>query len=53
MIEGKSAGESFGRSFDLTRGHFWRVLGIIVLTILIYFGFEIVLASSSSRSPTG
>ena len=44
VIEGKSAGESFGRSFDLTRGHFWRVLGVIVLAVLIYFGFEIVLA---------
>ena len=43
VIEGKSAGESFGRSFDLTR-HFWRVLGIVVLTVVIYFGFEIVLA---------
>jgi hypothetical protein len=44
VIEGKSAGESFGRSFDLVRGHFWRVLGIIVLTVLIYAGFEIVLS---------
>jgi Fe2+ transport system protein B len=44
VIEGKSAGESFGRSIDLVRGHFWRVLGIIVLTVLIYFGFQIVLA---------
>ncbi len=44
VIEGKSAGESFGRSFDLTRGHFWRVLGIIVLTALIYIGFAIILA---------
>jgi len=43
VIEGKSAGESFGRSFDLVRGHFWRVLGVIVLAVLIYFGFEIVL----------
>jgi len=44
VLEGKSAGESFGRSFELTRGHFWRVLGIIVLAVVIYFGFEIVLA---------
>ena len=44
VIEGKSAGESFGRSFDLTRGHFWRVLGVVVLTLLIYFGFQIVLS---------
>ncbi|TML17631.1 MAG: hypothetical protein E6G31_00295 [Actinobacteria bacterium] len=44
VLEGKSAGESFGRSFDLVRGYFWRVLGIIVLTVLIYVGFEIVLS---------
>jgi Membrane domain of glycerophosphoryl diester phosphodiesterase len=44
VIEGKSAGESFGRSFELTRGHFWRVLGIVLLTALIYIGFAIVLA---------
>jgi hypothetical protein len=43
VLEGKSAGESFGRSFDLVRGYFWRVLGFVVLTLLIYFGFEIVL----------
>jgi hypothetical protein len=44
VIEMKSAGESFGRSFELVRGYFWRVLGIIVLTVLIYAGFEIVLS---------
>lgn len=44
VIEGKSAGESFGRSIELVRGYFWRVLGIIVLTVLIYFGFQIVLS---------
>lgn len=44
VVEGKSAGESFGRSFDLVRGYFWRVLGIIVLTALIVVAFEIVLA---------
>ena len=44
VIESKSAGESFGRSIDLVKGHFWRVLGIILLTVLIYVGFEIVLS---------
>jgi len=44
VVERKSAGESFGRSFDLVRGYFWRVLGIIVLTVLIYAGFEIILS---------
>jgi hypothetical protein len=44
VIEGKSAGESFARSFELVRAYFWRVLGIVVLTLVIYFGFQIVLA---------
>lgn len=44
VVESKSAGESFGRSFDLVKGYFWRVLGIIVLTALITLAFEIVLA---------
>jgi hypothetical protein len=44
VVESKSAGESFGRSFGLVRGYFWRVLGIIVLTALITIAFEIVLA---------
>ena len=43
VLEGKSAGESFGRSFGLVREYYWRVLGVIVLTALIYFGFELVL----------
>jgi hypothetical protein len=44
VIEGKSAGESFGRSVDLVRGRFWPVLGIVVLTALIYIGFGIILS---------
>ena len=43
VVEQKSAGESFGRSFALVRGYFWRVLGIIVLTVLIVAVFEVVL----------
>ncbi len=33
MIEGKSAGESFGRSRELVRGHGWNVFGVIIITI--------------------
>ena len=44
VLEGKSAGESFGRSRELVRGHGWGVFGVIVLTILLLIGFEIVLS---------
>ncbi|HJV29823.1 MAG TPA: hypothetical protein VJ645_04835, partial [Gaiellaceae bacterium] len=33
VLEGKSAGESFGRSRELARGHGWQVFGVIVITI--------------------
>ena len=44
VLEGKSAGESFSRSRELVRGHGWGVFGVIVLTVLLLIGFEIVLA---------
>ncbi len=34
VLEGKSAGESFGRSNDLTAGHRWPVLWVALITIL-------------------
>jgi hypothetical protein len=43
VLEGKSAGESFGRSRELVRGYGWGVFGVIVLTILLLLGFGIVL----------
>jgi hypothetical protein len=43
VLEGRSAGESFGRSRDLVSGFGWNVFGVIVLTILILIGFRIVL----------
>jgi hypothetical protein len=43
VLEGRSAGESFGRSRELVRGHGWNVFGVIVLTILVLIGFRIVL----------
>ena len=33
VIEGKSAGESFGRSRELVSGNGWNVFGVIVITI--------------------
>jgi hypothetical protein len=35
VLEGRSAGESFGRSWELTRGHIGPALGLVVLTLLI------------------
>lgn len=43
VLEGRSAGESFGRSRELVRGHGWNVFGVIVLTILVLIGFRIAL----------
>jgi hypothetical protein len=43
VIEGRSAGESFGRSFELTRARFWEVLGVVVPLVLVLFGLPIVL----------
>jgi Membrane domain of glycerophosphoryl diester phosphodiesterase len=34
VLEGRSAGESFGRSNDLTEGHRWAVLGVALVTLL-------------------
>jgi hypothetical protein len=33
VLEGKSAGESFGRSRELVKGHGWQVFGVIAITI--------------------
>lgn len=35
VLENRSAGESFGRSWELTRGHVLPALGLVVLTLLI------------------
>lgn len=43
-LERTSAGAAFGRSRELVRGYGWNVFGVIVLTILLLLGFEIVLA---------
>jgi hypothetical protein len=44
VLENKSAGESFSRSRELVRGYGWGVFGVIVLTILLLIGFQIVLS---------
>ena len=44
VLDGKSAGESFGASRELVRGHGWNVFGVIVVTALLLIGFQIVLS---------
>ena len=44
VLEGRSAGESFGRSRELVRGFGWNVFGTIVLTFVILLGVSIVLS---------
>ncbi len=36
VLEKKSAGEAFTRSSELTAGNRWKVLGVVVVTMLIY-----------------
>jgi hypothetical protein len=35
VLEGRSAGESFGRSSELVKGNGWSVLGLIVVTVIV------------------
>lgn len=35
VLEGRSAGDSFGRSHDIVRGNGWNVFGLIVVVFLI------------------
>ena len=43
VLEKRRAGEAFGRSRELVRGHGWNVFGVIVLTILLFIAFRILL----------
>jgi hypothetical protein len=43
VLEQRRAGEAFSRSRELVRGYGWSVFGVIVLTILIIIGVNIVL----------
>jgi hypothetical protein len=36
VLENRSAGESFTRSSELTAGNRWKVLGVVVVTLLVY-----------------
>jgi hypothetical protein len=43
VLEGRSAGESFGRSWELVRGHAWQALGLILLTFVLVILAAIVI----------
>jgi Co/Zn/Cd efflux system component len=43
VLEGKSAGESFGRSWELVRGQAWQAFGLILLTIVLVILAAIVI----------
>ncbi len=42
---------SFGRSWQLVRGYFWNVLGVLVLVFLILFAVDLVLGLVFSALP--
>jgi hypothetical protein len=44
MLEGAGVMDSFGRSRELVRGNGWNVFGLIILTILVLIGAQIILA---------
>lgn len=35
VLEGRSAGESFGRSREIVRGHGWSVFGLLIITFIL------------------
>ena len=42
MLEGRGIGDSFSRSQELVRGYGWSVFGVIILTLLIIVGANIL-----------
>lgn len=51
VLEGKSAGDSFGRSREIVRGNGWNVFGVIVLTILVVIAVAIVVSIATFWLP--
>lgn len=48
VLERAGVFEAFGRSYELVRGHFWSVFGVLVLTLLVVIGVGIVLSILSN-----
>lgn len=53
VLEGKSAGESFGRSRELVRGNGWQVFGVIVITFAVGIVASIVVSILTVWLPDG
>ncbi|HZB24115.1 MAG TPA: glycerophosphoryl diester phosphodiesterase membrane domain-containing protein, partial [Gaiellaceae bacterium] len=51
VLEGKSAGDAFGRSRELVRGNGWSVFGVIVLSVLVVIGVAIVVGIATFWLP--
>ena len=51
VLEGTGALESFGRSWQLVRGFFWNVFGILFMVFLILFALNLVLGLVFSPLP--
>ena len=52
VLEGRSAGESFGRSREIVRGNGWNVFGTIVITVLALIVASIIVAIATFWLPT-
>jgi hypothetical protein len=53
VLEGRSAGEAFGRSRELVRGNGWNVFAVIVLTILTVIVAGIIVGIATFWLPDG
>jgi hypothetical protein len=53
VLEGRSAGESFGRSRELVRGYGWSVFGVIAITIGVLIVASIVASIATFWLPDG
>jgi hypothetical protein len=53
VIEGKSAGESFGRSRELVSGYGWNVFGVIIITVAAVIVASIIVGIATFWLPDG
>lgn len=53
VLEGRSAGESFGRSRELVRGYGWSVFGVIVITFAALIVASIIVGIATFWLPDG
>jgi hypothetical protein len=50
VLERAGVFSSFGRSFELVRGYFWSVFGVLILTLLVVIAVGIVLSLVSGAA---